>query len=605
MGDELGKQVRAPWEEGTSTPESVRWLLALTLGAAVWTVLLIAGGQAGLVWRWYGFASLAAASSAALVVTRPRLPRDLTPFVGIVLVAIPLYGAIAYPQVRGWDAVSYHLYPVFTAAVHHRWLLYPESGDFAGGYPQGGETLFLGAYLIGGVTALSLVQIAAGVWAALGIYAGGRLVGLSRATAAVVPMLFLACPAVLGEMPTELVDVIGAAAVMTAFDGLLLGVRGSRSGWLLAGLACGIGIGVKMGDYGVPVAALAILALTRPRSEWIGGLARLVAPAALVGGFWYATAWILFGNPFGPITVGPFTGLGTIRAAVSANLTVPPPAWRALPGWELDVLSLFAYRPEGVAQYLYDTGIGGYVWFLPVALVGWAWALTGKRLDRATWLTAAAVVIAFGAVTPQLWYNRYLMPLVPVVLLGCGLLWEELEELSRKRGFGQALKAVVVAVLAGGILYGARFGVAAATEPAPPKGWSTYFYLPEYEWLLHLSGPTTVGFANPPYGFTALLYGTCACNNVVDLSVPWWEHATYTRKNFLADLAATRPQYVEVGKAPPVWWQAAQPVAAWMAAAPGYRVFTRYSDAIVYERVRAKAALPALGGYAYQRRDPA
>ena len=153
---------------------------------------------------------------------------------------------------------------------------------------------------------VALVQWTALGGTAVAIAVTARTLGAARAPALFAAAVFVILPGPVLESVTTQNDLV---ACFTATSAVALGVtglaRGHRGLLVLAGVALGIGIGVKGTVlFGLPAVGLILLAAAVKARAWrgLGGLiaAAVVATAAL-GAFGYIEAFVREGDPFGGV----------------------------------------------------------------------------------------------------------------------------------------------------------------------------------------------------------------------------------------------------------------------------------------------------------------
>jgi hypothetical protein len=284
----LGELVLAAYV--VATAEIVALALVLSLFGSMTRTALVAGCAA----------CLAASVGAWLLAGAPRLPALPFRAVGslarpwpLLLVAACAAGSLAYVLAlivgtppNGWDQLNYHLpraaFWVQADGVGYLDHAYDERINF---FPPNGEIPI--AFVLG-VTRTeelgALVQLAAALAAATGVFVLSRRLGLDRRAAAFGAFLFLTLPIVLLQSATTKNDMV-VAALLVAATVFLLG--DSRRQIALASVAVALAVGTKFtAAYGV-VLLLVLALVAAPRAL---RRTRVVALAlgALAGCYWYA-----------------------------------------------------------------------------------------------------------------------------------------------------------------------------------------------------------------------------------------------------------------------------------------------------------------------------
>lgn len=132
----------------------------------------------------------------------------------------------------------------------------------------------------------------------------------------------------------------------------------------------------------------------------------LLAPAVLVGGYWYLRNLLSYGNPLWPVTVPFFQGQGSVQELIVGGGNVPaeiaedPPLTQIGQSWASD---LFPH------PFTYDQRLGGFgpQWLLLLA-PAIAVMVPGFLRDRVGYLLG--LVVPFGVLfllQPAAWWSRY------------------------------------------------------------------------------------------------------------------------------------------------------------------------------------------------------
>ena len=425
-------------------------------------------GRATLVNAWAGLHEAVRNPAVALLAV-----------VVLVGLAWRLVLALRLP-VLDYDGFSYHLVTVDVWLQSNAFGRVPQR-LWSDSYPENGEllTLWLMAFTRndGLATLTGLLPIPLAAIATVGI---ARTLGARRDWALLAGLVLAATPAVIMLAGTTYVDTLAVADLAAAWY-LGLSTMRARPGprratlLVLTGVAVGLGVGTKASNI-VPSAALSIVVLgeagwrtwrarhgveaaaagdsiaaggpgraVRDRRArlpgggvWFREVALLGLPAVLLGGYWYAKNFIVFGNPMWPFTIGPFRGVGTF-----SQLIVQTPT--ALQG--LDPLRQIAASwlgDFGATQYSFDTRIGGFglVWLLVVALAaaGIVLLVRSRRIGPILGVFLPAVVTLL--VMPMGWWPRLTLFIVVAALTLAAV---SLTRLDRRVGLAVGM---VIALLA-------------------------------------------------------------------------------------------------------------------------------------------------------------
>lgn len=209
--------------------------------------------------------------------------------------------------ITGADSIGYHLphAALYAQTGQIRAIPYTDFGYLTGLYPATSELFHaLGIVLMGTDVLSPGINL---IWLALTLLAAwciGSTRGLGY-TSMLAAALVMATPMLAGSNAgTADNDLLGVFFVLAAValwmrtaDMPITGRRAYRSGSIIAALAAGLALSVKL-NLLAPVAALTLVAIALTPSSWrrsvtgwwIGGL-------VLAGGYWYARNVIALGNP--------------------------------------------------------------------------------------------------------------------------------------------------------------------------------------------------------------------------------------------------------------------------------------------------------------------
>jgi len=374
----VGAFARVPIVAGCAAAGAGAWLLARRSGAAHAAPAPPAAGAAGpLVAPPAGRLAIAVALSAIAVVTAEWGTR------------------VAHALDRGMNTIDtlwYHL-PVaarFAQEGSITALHFVDSDPVTAFYPAG-STLLHGIGIMAFRTDVLSPLLNLG-WLALAFAAAwalGRPRGLGPA-AVVAVALVLGSPAFVATQPGGAYNDIAVLALFLAAAALVVNGGADRRPLVIAGLAIGLGIGMKYTMLAPAVAlTVGVVALT-PRRERLRVATAWLVPVVALGAFWYLRNVFQVGNPLPSLEIGigpislPSPASGTPTYTVAQYLT-DGDVWRDtfLPGFEK------AFGPAWWALIaLAAVGLAGS------ALRG------GARVERMLGLVGIAAAIAF-VVTPQ------------------------------------------------------------------------------------------------------------------------------------------------------------------------------------------------------------
>jgi hypothetical protein len=328
----------------------------------------------------------------------PRSDKDPLRLLALSLLAgafgLQLMHAAFDATVLKWDDLSYH------AAVTAQWLVdqrisIPPS-TYQAYYPFSSELLSLWFMLPFGDDAYA--SLSALYWlllASTAIFGIIRGTGGSASTALLLTAVFVASTRV-----TELSrsfssnDLAGASLILAAMAVAIPAASHRYCQPCLAwsGLLIGMAVGSKVTFVlpGAVVFAWLMLRSSRmtPSEKPWSSLVSILAPAVLIGGYWYARNWVLTGNPIFPAEIGPLPG------AFDTTSSGRTAAWNWLvdgrvPAWQLSKLLDWPY-PMGLMA------LGGYVLFIrKLFSSSRASCATGSGIDYALFSCGILILISF------------------------------------------------------------------------------------------------------------------------------------------------------------------------------------------------------------------
>ena len=271
-------------------------------------------------------------------------------------------------------------------------------------------------------------------WLALALLAGwciGRRWGVGSACVVAVAIV-AATPIMSATQPGGGYSDTAGLALFLAAVGLLVHADGRRTAFLLAAVAAGLAVGVKL-TLIAPVAALTVGAVVLARRDRLRALSTWVLAAGLAGGYWYARNLVYAGSPFPPaeLSLGPLSlphaPVGTPSFALAEYLTdldrwqdvfVPGleeaygPGWWALLALAAAGLALAVVRGE--SREVRVLGAVGMACALAFVIQPQALGVEGNPFLFKNNLRYPTPGLALGLV---------LLPMVPALRLGRRPLW--------------------------------------------------------------------------------------------------------------------------------------------------------------------------------------
>jgi hypothetical protein len=347
----------------------------------------------------------------------------------IVVLLIALFLRAIGPEVS-WDAAAYHL----TLPK-----LYLHAGGFRAvpmnvysNWPLATELLFSIAMLLKDYVLAKLVHFGFGLltlWAMA--LACRELHG--RPNGALTASILLASPVVLFELPVAYVDLAEAFFLMAAVVFMLRAKQRdstAKASLLLAGICCGVLVGVKLTGVAASAAVAALYVpeiLGAVRAREFGPRLRNFAvyfalPVIALGIPWLLKAAWFTGNPIYPFFFDTFGG-----SDWSASLASRFAAWQAALGMGREPLD-YLLLPLRVSLQIGESS-EGFLWAIGsywLALVPLSLAFGLKvRLVRCC-LAVAGLMFLGWAVSAQ--NARFLVPILPLLAVAAGVTLQEMGE---------------------------------------------------------------------------------------------------------------------------------------------------------------------------------
>src|SRR5580704_13332362 len=352
-----------------------------------------------------------------------------------------------------YDSLSYHLIGPATW-IQHGAIVHSKQVVFSDTYPADQEllTAWVGTFFHSlRYNALSTLPFVALATSAVVMVARNLKVRVHLALLA--GLGFIAMPALFLQASTSYVDIAGGATVVAALGFLLIvpsvvtfdhgTARGLSGHLLLAGMAGGLAAGTKSSN--VVIAGIVIVMAfvqfvrvmdirpelsertVRPRGRV--GVACVAIPMAGLAAFWYIRTWVTWNNPFYPVTVLGFPGVGsTSSIIIGANR---PTQIRHVPLGELGAIVTSWLYDLHRHTYVYDQRLGGFgvqwpLFVVPALIVAVVWFFR-HRPGYLLGLILPVLLVAFASTAA--WWARYTIALAGV---GCICLAHGLERLARR-----------------------------------------------------------------------------------------------------------------------------------------------------------------------------
>ncbi|NLF11563.1 MAG: hypothetical protein GX597_07225, partial [Anaerolineaceae bacterium] len=442
----LGHRFVVRWVEGLRAAEDVALSAGLGLGFISLLALglgLLGGLRSWLVWLLVAGLAVAGIPAWRDILSRIRAASPLVPqgrsekllAAYILLTLMPAFLMALTPPIA-WDSQVYHL----TGPK-----LYIEQGAITGGidipylgFPALIDTLFAAAMLLRGPAVAKLIHFGYGVLSLLLVYAAGSRY-LGRRSAWLAMAILVAVPTITLLASWAYVDLAVLFYELAAVYLLARGLerdRSARHGILaLAGVSCGLAVGVKYTAVLLPITLAAIILWYGRHEGWRANLRQVVlfaAPAALIAGPWFLRNLAFTGSPVYPFFLpgkfwDEYRAWFYSRAGTGLAYRTP---WRLIVApWEATILGM-----EGAEGYAATIG-PLLLLALPLLLLTWR---------RWTWEQKAFAGLLVLACVPQYLFwlygvaqsalliqTRLLFPIFGLLALLAGLALDRLQLLDR------------------------------------------------------------------------------------------------------------------------------------------------------------------------------
>ncbi|NOZ69465.1 MAG: hypothetical protein GXP46_09560 [Deferribacteres bacterium] len=478
-----------------------------------------------------------------------------------------------------WDALWYHLpiagYIMQDGAIrevsNHSFI-----NQFINIFPKNMELFFIwNIIFLQNDVIVDLSQLPLAITGVLAVYSIAVKLGVRERYAIYSSLLFFFTPVIILQSTTNYVDVAVSALFIIAVNFLVhgnsgvMGLGGGRaelSGQkkiqtVLAGLATGILLGSKgSGPLFVIILSAAVLARNlyeNPASAEVSpGRCRAIKksfsnyavcfllPVLLMGAYWYAKNWVLYGNPVYPMEItifnitlfkGLYSGMVESAPRVINQLS---PLQRPLYVWL-----------ENIRYYLYDSKLGGlgpvwFILFLPSVVFSIAYAVIKKRKD---YLAVCIVFAAAFLLYPRNWNPRYVIFIAGLGAVSFGLVMEYFHKREN-------LLRPIVLLLAGYVF------LTANSPGITPEKVREFIHLPPAGRTIARQGPFIIDlYARQEYGYWTwisdnILKGDTLAYTFEPLFLsPLWNRAfsnriayvrSGDRNNWLRDLEYNNATYV-------------------------------------------------------------
>ncbi len=147
-------------------------------------------------------------------------------------------------------------------------------------------------------------------------------------------------------------------------------------------------------------------------------LTYFIAPALLIGGYWYMRNWIFYGNPVYYMDVSIFNT--TLFKGMKSDWVEPAP--QIIEGLNY-FTALFHVWQERVGYYIYDSRLSGFgpIWFvlfLPAIIISMVQAIIRKKYS---FLFITAILLLTFIVHPRNWTTRYVIFIVGLGAVSFGI----------------------------------------------------------------------------------------------------------------------------------------------------------------------------------------
>lgn len=366
-----------------------------------------------------------------------------------------------------WDALWYHLpivgYIIQSGAIQEN----PTPSVinvFINIFPKNIELFFVwNVIFLKSNVVVNLSQLLFTVAGVFTIYSIAVKQGLKKEYALYCPFFFFFAPIVILQSTTNYVDVAVSVLFLIAINFLLyddpekfsnseagqVHLRERKIPILLAGLTTGILLGSK-GSGPLFIVILLSLVIIQEfarranpfniissqhkecpisiKNSFMPYVIYFIAPALLIGGYWYIKNWVLHDNPVYPMEIS-FFGITLFKGLYREMIDPLPEVIKNV----FSLIKPFYIWLERVNYYLYDSRLSGFgpMWFilvLPSIPVAIFYAIKRKKHN---FLFVCIILIFTFVIYPRNWNTRYVIFFLGLGGLSFGLTLDYFKERQR------------------------------------------------------------------------------------------------------------------------------------------------------------------------------
>lgn len=336
-----------------------------------------------------------------------------------------------------WDALWYHL-PIVGYILQSGAILENPSplfiDVFINIFPKNIELFFVwNAIFLQSDTLIDLSQLLFALAGMVALYSMSIKLGYEKGHGMYAGFLFFFTPIVILQSTTNYIDIAVSALFLITVnfcltgrnDQALAGSKNEKSRLILAGITAGLLLGSK-GSGPLFIIVITVVYCLREAARKLGivndlqvqtgahflknrivsFLILFLAPAVLMGGYWYAKNWFIYGNPVYPMEIS-FLGNIIFKGLYGGMIDPVPPLLEAIN----PMLRPVYVWMEKVDYYLYDSRLSGFgpAWFillLPSVMFAVPLAIKQRRHG---FLFVLILITGMFILYPRNWNTRYVI----------------------------------------------------------------------------------------------------------------------------------------------------------------------------------------------------
>ena len=200
-----------------------------------------------------------------------------------------------------YDALTYHLPPIYEYIINHKIFLLPVEFNMRFAFPENAELLFMWpAIFLHSQQFVNSIQLIVALWGSVVIYGLARILGIYSKISLFISLLFLFTPIVLGQWSICYIDIITSVFLLIILYCAGMFYQSNRLIYFYStAFAVGILCGMKYNELifiFMVVPFLCVKRTAKPR-QWLCFILILL----MTGGYWYLRNFLILKTPIYPL----------------------------------------------------------------------------------------------------------------------------------------------------------------------------------------------------------------------------------------------------------------------------------------------------------------